>query len=465
MVRLAIVIFSMLLVGLVGCTTVETLDGLPEKAAGEVWTGTDADGTAYSIVVWRVGSDWKGRLRRPVRGDDLPIPSIVRSAEELSFDLRGVGAAYRGRFRADGRTIDGVWIRDGRSVDLKLTRSNSVQNATLSIPEGVRERELSVRGPAGRIAGTMTFPSGNGPFPAVVFVSGSGPQDRDEAAFGHRFFQTFAYALAENGIASFRYDDRGVGGSDGDHRAATTLDFAEDAAAAIRAVQSQTGILSTKVGIIGHSEGGLIGLILSSRRPTVAFVVSLGGPGMQGTDVVISQTEALARASGQNEDAIARNKRLAERAIELAASTRNDAEVGAEVSRLAQESGASPLQASEMSRLYGSRWFRAYIQLNPAQYAERSNIPVLALFGNRDRQTVAEPNRAALRDAFMRGRNNLAETRVLTGFNHLFQRAQTGAQTEYRFPVPTPDQSVINIVSAWVKNTVSTPHRSERVPL
>jgi hypothetical protein len=316
------------------------------------------------------------------------------------------------------------------------------------------------------LAGTLTVPRGDGPHPGVILVSGSGPQDRDETLLGHKPFAVLADHLTRAGIAVLRYDDRGVAASGGVFATATSDDLARDAEAALSWLASRPEVDGDRVGIVGHSEGGLIAPLVASRSELPAFLVLLAGPGMSGAEIILDQTAAGARVQGVDEayieESLAVTRALFEIAVrepdaeaaaaEMAALLRaRMADVAAETRAMAgiQEGGEEAWIASQVERV-NTPWFRYFLGYDPIPALEAVQVPVLAVNGELDVQVTPEANLAAIAAALERAGNPDVTVRELPGLNHLFQEAETGSPAEYAAIDQTMSPRLLELVADWI---------------
>ena len=237
----------------------------------------------------------------------IPVSAVVRRGDTVRLEVVAIRGAFEGQLSADARTMAGDWMQAGQKMPLTLAR----RAAGLSQPElrrpqnpvkpyPYREEDVTFENAAARtrLAGTLTLPQGSGRFPAVVLIAGSGPNDRNETVFGHQIFLVLADHLTRHGIAVLRFDKRGIGKSTGDYASATTADFASDAEAALAYLKSRPEINPQAVGLLGHSEGGLIAPMIAARDSSVAFIVLMAGPGQRGDELMVTQNRLIARASG-----------------------------------------------------------------------------------------------------------------------------------------------------------------------
>lgn len=300
------------------------------------------------------------------------------------------------------------------------------------------------------LSGTLTLPEGDGTYPAVVLMTGSGGQTRDEEVVpGFPLFKLIADHLTRAGIAVLRYDDRGIGLSDGDYNAASVQDLASDAQAAVNFLRTHEGINPDEVGILGHSEGGVYAAILGGNPDSnIAFIISLAGPGAKGSDLLLRQNELLLAASGATDEMIASQLAFLEMAFPLIAARDWDAmeeltfetvyaqigmsEEGAALSEEDRESVARQ-QAANFRLGYAAEWFATLLDYDPAADWTATTVPVLAIFGGLDLQVDAEQNSVPMEAALTAGGNEDFTVMTLPDANHLFQAAQTGAIEEYGF--------------------------------
>jgi pimeloyl-ACP methyl ester carboxylesterase len=282
----------------------------------------------------------------------------------------------------------------------------------------------------------------------VLPITGSGPQDRDETLMGHKPFLVLADYLTRKGIAVLRADDRGAGKSGGDFAAATTADFATDAEAGALYLKTRPEVDSKKIGLIGHSEGGAIAPLVASRRPEIAFIVMLAGPGVPGNEVIISQTALLAKASGAS-DAASRATAAKERDILAIMLREKDNAIAGKLLR-EQLAGTPELQMALQIRVLTSAWYRYFLAYDPPPAIEKTKCPVLALNGDKDTQVDSKLNLPAVGKALESGGNKTFELVQLPGLNHLFQHAQTGAVSEYGSIEETMSPAVLEKVASWI---------------
>jgi pimeloyl-ACP methyl ester carboxylesterase len=303
-----------------------------------------------------------------------------------------------------------------------------------------------------KLAGSFSVPQGKGRFPAVVLVAGSGPHTRDEDVFGHKVFLVLADALNRAGIAVLRYDKRGIGASTGDYANATTTDFTVDAKAAVDWLKTRPEVEPGHIGIIGHSEGGLIAPAVAVSDSSVKFVVLMAGPGLPGDQILLMQQAAIARASGQPETVIAAAEKMNKAVFDMIKSAQSLDEAKTKTAVMASDmaTGGQMTQAQAEAALatVTTPWFYEFIRSDPRPALEKIRAPVLAINGALDVQVPPKEDLAAIKEAL---KNNLDATVVeLPGLNHLFQTAQTGAPSEYMGIEETMSPAALKTVTDWV---------------
>ena len=413
-------------------------------------------------------------LDQGVKG--IPITAVEVDGETVRFEVKSIAGSFEGTFDEDQSAIAGTWMQSGQRFPLTLKKGEKL--AELKRPQHPKApfpykvEELTFENPEAGItlAGTLTIPEGDGPFPAAVLSSGSGPQDRDETLLGHKPFLVIADHLTRAGIAVLRFDDRGVGQSEGDHGTATSEDFATDALAAVRTLRSRPEIDGSAVGIIGHSEGGLIGPLAASKAPDeIGFLVLLAGPGVTGREIVIHQSGLIARATGDSEATIQSQLQSLGQLFELISGERTDVDQEQEIVTIIQESLATLSQedreaigeteeamvksASQAMTQFQSPWFRYFLVHDPRPTLQQVSCPVLALFGEKDLQVDPKQNADEIENALREGGNEKVTVEVLPGLNHLFQHTETGSPLEYGKIEETFAPEALDRLSSWVQAT------------
>ncbi len=333
------------------------------------------------------------------------------------------------------------------------------------------QEDVQVTSGAIRLAGTLTLPPGQGPHPAVVLITGSGPQNRDENVFGMPVFRLLADHLTRSGIAVLRCDDRGVGGSTGNIGQSTSSDFAGDALAQVELLKARKDIDPKRIGLLGHSEGGIVAPMAANRSPDVAFVVLLSGPGLTGEQIMLAQNELVGRASGVPDDQIRKNGALQRKMFAAIRSGEGLDEVTAEIRALAKEAlerlpeaqrkalgdldALAARTADQQVAGLKTPWFRYFLTYDPAPALAKLTCPVLAVFGERDTQVPAAPNREAMEAAFKRGGHRDHAIVVVPRANHLYQDSVTGGPAEYGTLKKEFIPGFADTITSWIRERTS----------
>jgi len=457
----------------------------PEERPAEIWTGAvDLPGGAGRLdlsVRLEDGGDGarRGTISIPVQGvADAPLSAITDDGEALHFTFEVPGAPARFELTRDGAEARGELAQGGHRMPLSLRLAAPGEDVAVGPPRPqtpeppypYQERHATWPVPEDGVtlAGTLTLPEGEGPHPAVVLITGSGPQDRDETIFGHKPFLVLADHLSRRGVAVLRFDDRGVGESTGDAAAVTLASNTRDARASLTWLRSQPGIDPARVGLLGHSEGALHAARVAADAPEeVAFVIALAGHGVPGDALLVAQLEAILGAEGAEQDTIAEAAR-AQRAVLDAMLAGGEVDalralIAPHVeAQLAAAAGDEPVneearRAAVEAQLAAvtSAWFQDFVRTDPAEVWSRVRCPVLALFGALDTQVPAEANRAALADALAKGGNQEVTATVLAGLNHLFQPATTGGLSEYATIEITLAAEALHAVATWLEGVTA----------
>jgi len=444
-----------------------------EQMAGS-WQGVlDAGSTTLRIVFNLSLNDdltWKANMDSPDQGAmGIPLGEVNLKEDSIRIEAPGLLGYYIGKVLSSS-LIEGEWHQAGRSFRLDLGKKNEA--IVLNRPQEPRppfpykEEELSFQNnkQGFSLAGTLSIPEGEGPFPAAILISGSGSQNRDEEIFGHKPFKVIADYLTRNGIAVLRYDDRGVGESGGSAANATTADLVTDARAAMDYLLARKDIDPARVGLVGHSEGGMIAFILASSQEKPAYLVSLAGPGVDGKTILLDQAEKIARLSGAMESILEDNRYVMnevydimidkesyeswkEKTLDFTSEFYSTKAVGTyseEDIRRAQDN----LVASIPETYYA--WMRYFVLFDPASLFTSINCPVLALNGEKDCQVLPEQNTRAIKTGLDQAGNTDSKIMILPGLNHLFQNCETGLPNEYGVIEETFDPETLKIISDWI---------------
>ncbi len=425
------------------------------------WLGTLDAGSAKLRVVFHIVNTEDGlnttmdSLDQNTKG--MPTTSTVRNGSSLKIEAKAIGGVFEGKIAADLSSIDGNWSQSGHTMPLVLKRVKDQADLELKRPQNpvkpypYREEEVTYENKAQNVtlAATLTIPQGKGPFPGVVLITGSGPQDRDESLLGHKPFLVLSDYLTRHGIIVLRTDDRGIGKSTGVFAKATTADFATDTEAAIAYLKTRAEVDSHKIGLIGHSEGGVIAPMVAARDKDVAFIVMMAGTGVPGDQVLVAQGEAIQVVNGGKPEDAARNA-ATEKAMLTLIETEKDESVLEKELREKMTGDVPEAQIGAQIKQITSPWFRYFLTYDPAIALRKVTCPVLAINGEKDKQVIPSQNLPPIRKALEESGNKHFEVDELPGLNHLFQTAKTGSPTEYAQIEETMSPVALEKVTTWV---------------
>lgn len=441
-----------------------------------VWQGTLKVQAIELRVVLRIAADgggYKATLDSPDQGaKGIPVSRVLLEGDVVKLDLKAINASFEGKLADDRQSISGKWSQAG-TLPLEFKRldkepdNNRPQEPKKPYPYVAEE--VSYKNAAANItlAGTLTYLATDTPAPAVLLISGSGPQDRDESIMGHKPFLVLADYLTRRGIVVLRVDDRGVGGSTGDTMASTTQDMASDALAGLAFLKSRGQVNARRIGLLGHSEGGLVAPLAAGSRDDVAFIVMLAGTGVTGEEILLRQGELIGKAQGADEAELAGNRRLQQRIVHVIKTTADPAAAEKQIREIAaedlkeiadadkKEAAAKALDAQ--MKLILSPWFRYFLTYDPRRALVKVKCPVLAINGERDLQVDPRQNLPAIEAALKSGGNPDFQVRELKGLNHLFQHCQIGSPAEYGKLSETFAPEALEVIADWILSKSERP--------
>ena len=412
----------------------------------------------------------KATLASPDQGaNSIPISAIDLKGDMLSFESKVIGAKYSGKKTKDGTGFDGQFNQGGAKFPLVLKKTDKISVAarpqTPKPPFPYRSEDVKYENKAAgvKLAGTLTLPAGKGPFPAVLMITGSGAQDRDETILGHKPFLVIADALTRRGIAVLRVDDRGVGGSTGGTTDSTSEDFAGDALAGVAFLKGRKEIDPARIGLVGHSEGGLIAPIAAARSKDVAFIVLMAGTGLPGIDIIKAQAELIAKAEGASESEMKYSRETQRRAIDIFLKEKDEKVARTKLVAAMKEMLAAMPEAEKkaldeaggevseaMIDQFNNAWFRSFLAFDPRPTLRKVRCPVLAINGEKDLQVPCKENLAEIDKALRAGGNRDVKTIAFPGLNHLFQPCKTGSPSEYSKIETTIAPEVLKAIGDWI---------------
>ncbi|MEJ2614013.1 MAG: alpha/beta fold hydrolase [Ignavibacteriaceae bacterium] len=415
-----------------------------------------------------------GALDSPDQGAfGIPITSIETSSDSIRLNVQSANGYYLGGLEKDSLKITGIWNQNGMSFPLTLKKINKVEEVKRpqepKKPYPYKDEEVRFQNKEADItlAGTLTLPDSGENFPAVILITGSGPQDRNEALYNHKPFLVLADYLTRRGIAVLRYDDRGFGESGGNFSKATTQDFVTDALAAVDYLLSRKEINPKEIGLIGHSEGGLIAPLAAVKSDKVKFIILMAGPGLPGEDILKMQSELILKANGADEDYIEKIETLNNAAYTLVKTEKDSIQLREKLDSLFT-SYINSFPENERAKLgkdpekifksqinfITSPWFKYFLTYDPRPTLKKVKVPVLAIDGSKDLQVPPKEDLDAISKALSKGGNKNFKVEELQGLNHLFQTANTGLPAEYAKIEETIAPKALNTIGDWILKTV-----------
>ena len=438
------------------CSHAQTFDGS--------WKGEVEVSGQKLLLVFNIQKDsagkWNGTFESPMQtAQKFAINQIRIEQDSIWMDVKNIGLVYAGFLDRDKDVMKGVMKQGPFESAMILVRSENEQSGLsrkqdVFPPYSYTEEEVQFKNSAGNaiLTGSLTYPKGGGPFPAVVLVNGSGQQNRDSEVFGHRPFKVLADHLTKNGFAVLRYDDRGVGGSKGEVNLATTIDFASDANAAVDFLSKKTSIKGDKIGIIGHSEGALIAEIVASENNKVKYIALLSGPVIKGDSLLILQSYSLGKVGGLSEKALDANKVNNRKLYNILLEDKPPKVLAASLEEeLIRQNNGNPLTPDMKIKLSPmmSPWFRTFIRIDPAYYLKQVKVPIFASFGGKDVQVPANENIYCLQRLHL----NTTDVTIkdYPNLNHLFQNAHTGKIEEYFENSESFNEQLMGDLTKWLK--------------
>lgn len=426
------------------------------------WSGTLELPTYKLRLVFHIESGDKGftaTMDSPDQGaKGIPATQVTFEPPVLILEIAAAQIKYKGTL--EGEQIKGTFTQNGYSIPLNLMKSTGTIQVNRpqepAPPYLYRSEEVTFENKKAGVtlAGTLTLPQTGSNFPVAVLITGSGKQNRDEEILGHKPFLIISDYLTRNGIAVLRYDDRGMPPSTGDFESATSADFAEDVASAIEYLKTRKEINRKKIGLIGHSEGGMIAPMVASASKDVNFIVLLAGPGIKCDELMLLQKRLIEEKMGLNQMQVEASQQLIKGAYQIITnSTSNGASLRDSVANYLKGS-LSKEQLQSFSEQITTPWFTYFLRFAPAVYLSKVKCPVLALNGSKDLQVAPKENLAGIKVHVEKGGNKQVTTLELENLNHLFQECTTGLPTEYGTIEQTCSPRMLEALKDWIVNTV-----------
>ena len=444
-----------------------------DRGAAGIWQGklSVQGGIALRLVVHiaKQGDTLTGTMDSPDQSaTGIPIGKIVFEKSKLSMELPAIAGTFEGTMNEACTEIAGTWKQGVTELPLTLTRSDKALDTSRPQdpvkPYPYDEEEVTYANPKATgvtLAGTLTLPRGDGPYAAALLITGSGPQNRNEELLGHRPFLVLADYLTRRGIAVLRVDDRGIAKSTGIFAAATSADFATDVEAGVDFLKKHKKIDPARIGLIGHSEGGLIAPMVAARSSDIAFIVLMAGPGVNGEQILYEQGRLIVSAAGAPEAAIAAQRQQQEQMFDIIKKEPDAAEAEKRLTELAKKAYANlpedqkkaagnEASVTAQFRQVNSPWFRYFLTFEPKTVLKQVKCPVLAINGEHDLQVPPKQNLPAIEAALKEGGNKDVTIKELPKLNHLFQTSTTGAPSEYSGISETISPIALKTMGDWI---------------
>jgi len=444
------------------------------------WTGFLKIKKMKINLIFKISQNTNGKLvatmdivEQGVR--DMKVNKIAYNDSILHMEVNKLHSGFDGKISKDGKFLNGEWNLPGMNVLLKLKKVKSVVNNQKRPQDPVapfpyKEEEVSYTNDIANItlSGTLTTPNSEGPFPAIILITGSGQQDRNETVMNHRPFLIIADHLTRNGFAVLRVDDRGIGGSSGNFKDATILDFASDVMAGVNFLIIRKKINSKYIGLLGHSEGGLVAPIVAARSKNIAFVILMAGPGISGEELILLQNIYISHALGKKKRLIQINNDFSKLIFNII-KHENKNKIALKNIQMAAKKHINNLNMEDRDLLnikvddqsfiksvqrFLSPLYRFSLFYNPKINLMKVKCPVLAINGSKDLIVPPIENLNAIERALKIGGNQHYSINKFSGLNHGFQTAKTGLPMEYGSIDETISPKVINFITEWMKKTI-----------
>lgn len=440
-----------------------------QDITGDWYGDLNIDGVSLQVVftVNKTGKKYSAAISVPMQGAErVPMSSASFENNALVLSMQNPPISFEGRM--EGSIIKGQFKQGGRALPLQLTQDKTARKEIRKPQEPLApypyfEEEVKFYNKSAKInlSGTLTLPKKEGKFPVVILVSGSGPQNRNQEIMGHKPFWVLADYLTKKGIGVLRYDDRGVGASQGNFNAATSVDFSYDAEAAIAYLKSRKEIDDKKIGLMGHSEGGIIAPMVAMRRSDISGVALLAAPAVRGDRLLLAQQEMLGKASGMPEEALKKTLGINKEIFEMIIEHQDTVDLklklanylGNVYDNLREEERPQGISKSDFIKIQvfqiAGPWMKFYLKYDPALALSKLKCPVLAANGELDLQVPIAQNLDEIERLLQAGGNDRVKILRYPRLNHLFQTCNTGSTEEYGMIEETFSPKAMEDISAW----------------
>jgi len=416
------------------------------------------------------GGTYSGTIDIPEQSAfGLKLSNVVYNDPSISFELEIPNRTAKFKGGVNGDSITGDFSQAG--LEGKFTLARGLKKEEVE-QKNFKEEEVTFKNGDITFAGTLSIPPKKGKHPAIVMITGSGPQDRDEAVAGFKIFKVIANYLTTNGIAVLRYDDRGVGKSTGKSvDQSTSEEFSTDVIEAINFLKKRDDINPKQIGLVGHSEGGLIAPMVASKTNDVAFIVCIAGPSVNGAEIILEQTKLIMLANGEDKDKVEKDVSDSRDILNLFLNGASDDEIKGAIRKVKLDE-YEKLSAEEREKIankdkwmeeavtanlaaFSSPWMKYFLKFEPVSALEKTRCPALMLFGGLDLQVPVRQNEGPMRAALTNASNKDFEIKTFDKANHLFQEATTGSPSEYSTLKKGFVDGFLEYILRWISKRVT----------
>ena len=420
--------------------------------------------------ITKTADGYQSTMDSPDQGaKGIPVSSTAFEGDKLTISMPNMGIEYKATL-VKSTELEGTFKQGGQSFPMNMSKKEAEEAIINKSQEPVPpfsyySEEVTFTNTIDNVtlSGTLTLPKKKGNFPVVVLISGSGPQNRDSELLGHKPFLVISDYLTKNGIGVLRFDDRGTAKSTGDFSSATSFDFSKDVEAAVNYLLTRKEVNKEQIGLIGHSEGGLIAPMVAARNKSISYLVLLAAPGQNGEELLLTQQELIGKASGISDEELVKSKAINQKIFKLIKQSSDHEKLKSDIQLILEESLKNTAESelpngmkkSEYISLQiaqlTSPWTIFFIKSNPSENLAKVTCPVLALNGEKDLQVAPTENIEDIQKAIKAGSNSELTTKIYPDLNHLFQHATTGSPSEYAAIEETFSEEVMKDVLEWIK--------------
>lgn len=435
-----------------------------QDITGQWLGGIEIQGTRLNLVfnISKMGNTYTATMDSPEQNvQGVPINTVSFENLTVRMGIEMAGIEYKGTLNASNEII-GTFSQGGATFPLNLSKKKRKPQEPTEFNYYIEDVTFQNTKDNISLGGTLTLPNKEGKFPVVVLISGSGPQNRDSELLGHKPFLVIADYLTKKGIGVLRFDDRGVGESKGDRNIATTKDFANDVSAAVEYLKARKEINTKKIGLIGHSEGGIIAPMVAASSKDISYIVLLAGSGIPGDELLIQQTYLVGKAAGMSEEDLKEASAANAKVYNIIKTEKNLEQAKKQLAAIIQAGfdelpiDQKPSQdeinnvITQQVAMVTSPWFQYFVSYNPSLILKDVKCPVLVLNGEKDVQVPSKVNTQAIKNALEKGGNKKVTVIEFPNTNHLFQECVTCSVDEYEKIEQTFSPIALKQISDWI---------------